>query len=308
MTESSHNKGTLVCLTLIVVATVAACITLVEQKRANSQSHDIEIAKPTLNGFSDVLWYLPNDDLLGFVEIPAGEFIMGSDPAQDRFAYANERWSDRQKQGRVDVETFYIARFETTNAQYTQYLITRDRSDNVTELAINLLPAVNVTWAESIAYCQWLEDVLKNSTATPSGIKSLLANGYHVTLPDEAQWEKAARNSDGRVYPWGNQASTQFANFQAKGPLPVGSKNCASCSYGLQDMSGNVWELTRSFYLPYPFDPQQAPDPSADALMIMRGGSFADGPNNARAATRGGVDPGARNGSIGFRIVLSADK
>ena len=67
-------------------------------------------------GFKSDAWYLPEDSLFGFVEIAAGEFIMGSNPALDRLAYENERWSSLQRQGRVELPIYYINRFETTHA------------------------------------------------------------------------------------------------------------------------------------------------------------------------------------------------
>jgi formylglycine-generating enzyme required for sulfatase activity len=74
----------------------------------------------------------------------------------------------------------------------------------------------------------------------------------------------------------------------------------------LLDMSGNVWELTRSPYQPYPYDPtDDRKNLDADALWVMRGGSFGDPERNVRAAIRGGADPGARRPFIGFRVVIS---
>jgi formylglycine-generating enzyme required for sulfatase activity len=127
-----------------------------------------------------------------------------------------------------------------------------------------------------------------------------------VTLPTEVQWEKAARGTDGRVYPWGNEPRTDLANFQGTATRPVGSVQCAECAYGLSDMSGNVWELTRTPYRDGPHDPRaQQPDLAADALWVMRGGSFADPARNVRAAIRGGADPGVRRPNIGFRLAIS---
>jgi len=92
----------------------------------------------------------------------------------------------------------------------------------------------------------------------------------------------------------------------------VGSFPCPECPYGLSDMSGNVWELTRSPYRPYPYDPTpdsldnlDSLDLDADALWVMRGGSYGDPDQNIRAAIRGGADPGARRPFIGFRVVLT---
>lgn len=88
--------------------------------------------------------------------------------------------------------------------------------------------------------------------------------------------------------------------------MKVGSFECPECPYGLSDMSGNVWELTRSPYRPYPYDPATDDiDLEPDALWVMRGGSFTDPDQNIRAAIRGGADPGARRPFIGFRVVLT---
>ncbi|MCH7666030.1 MAG: formylglycine-generating enzyme family protein, partial [Acidobacteria bacterium] len=127
-----------------------------------------------------------------------------------------------------------------------------------------------------------------------------------VGLPSEAQWEKAARGTDGRIYPWGNEPRPDRANYRGTRTTAVGSFDCPECPFGLFDMSGNVWELTRSRYQPYPYDPSDdREDLEVDALWVMRGGHFGDPERNVRAALRGGVDPGVRRPFIGFRVVIS---
>ena len=250
---------------------------------------------------------LPNDPLWGFVQIQAGDFTMGSNPVLDRLAYENERWSDRQRQGKVYLPAFYISRYETTIAQFAIFAeevgldLEQIGLDGSSNLAVH-----NVTWSDAVSYASWLETKLRSSSATPDRIKTMLQEGGQVTLPSEAEWEKAARGTDGRIFPWGSQPTSDFANFNSGEIHAVGSKSCGECAYGLSDMSGNVWEFTRSPLQDYPYNSKDDFESlSEDALWVMRGGSFADNINNVRAAVRGAVDPGVRSNTIGFRVAIS---
>lgn len=260
-----------------------------------------------LDGFLTGLFYLPDDALLGFVEVPSGNFLMGSDPAFDRQAYENERWSETQRQGTVYLDNFYINRYEVTVAQFRAFLNASGRDPQRAEYGSELdHPVSNVTWTEALAYCRWLQESLLMSASTPEALRSMLQSGWTVALPTEAQWEKAARGPDGKIYPWGMLANRDFANYAGSATTAVGSIRCPECSYGLSDMSGNVWELTRSPYQPYPYDEADDRDNlEEDALWVMRGGSYIDREGNIRAAVRGGVDPGVRSTTIGFRVVLT---
>lgn len=265
----------------------------------------------TLDGYRADAWFLPDDPLLGFVEIPAGPFVMGSDPAVDPQAYDNERWSPSNAQETVDVPAFHIGRTEVTVAQFAAYAAAtgasvagealRDPPDH---------PVAHVSWPDALAYARWLEATLRDWSGTPPTLRQRLQQGWRITLPTEAQWEKAARGGDGRVFPWGDTPRPGAANDDSGTGTTVaaGSIDCRDCAHGLHDMAGNVWELTRSPYQPYPYtDADDTDDLSGDALFIMRGGSFTDPPANTRAAVRGGADPGARRPFIGFRLVLTAE-
>jgi formylglycine-generating enzyme required for sulfatase activity len=258
-------------------------------------------------GFRADAWYLPDDELLGFVEIPSGPFRMGSDAKVDPRAFDNERWSESGEPGTVDLPLFYTGRFEVTVAQFRAFVeATRFRADPKALGGSPGHPVAFVSWPDALAYCRWLEEALRTSPGTPSAVKRLLENGWRVSLPTEAQWEKAARGTDGRIFPWGNEPRRDRANFAGTGVMPVGRFTCPECAFPLSDTSGNVWELTRSPYRAYPFDPREDNlDLDADALWVMRGGSYGDSEQNIRAAIRGGVDPGARRPFIGFRIVLT---
>jgi formylglycine-generating enzyme required for sulfatase activity len=247
-------------------------------------------------------WALPDEELLGFVEIPGGPFTMGTDVKIDAQSFDNERW-----QGSVDVPAFHIGRFEVTVAQFKAFV---DASGfKVDPQALKgppNHPVAFVSWPDALAYCRWLERGMRESPATPERLRAALKDGWRVSLPTEAEWEKAARGTDRRIYPWGSEPRKDRANFESNGTTPVGQFPCPECPYGLLDMSGNVWEWTRSPYQAYPYDPtDDRQNLEVNALWVMRGGSFADPARTVRAATRGGADPGARRPFIGFRLAIT---
>jgi formylglycine-generating enzyme required for sulfatase activity len=163
-----------------------------------------------------------------------------------------------------------------------------------------------VSWPDALEYCRWLSKALEQSPAAPPAIKALLRSGWRVTLPTEAEWEKAARGADRRIYPWGDEPLRTRANIKGSGTTPVGQFPCPECPYGLADMSGNVWEWTSSPYQPYPYDPgDDRNNLGDDALWVIRGGAFTDDARLARTTARTGADPGARRAFIGFRVALS---
>ena len=275
---------------------------------AASPSAAAAVGAASLPGFRADLLQLPDDTLLGFVEIPAGPFVMGSDPAVDSLAFDVERWSARQLQARVDLPRFFLARLETTIAQYAAFVAETGHpvGDPRALQAPPTFPVAFVSWPDALAYARWLDGALRDHPELPPGLRELLAAGYRVALPTEAQWEKGARGPDGRIYPWGDAPDPTRANFRRRGPAPVGTFDCRDCPYGLLDMAGNVWEWTRSPYQPYPFDETDDEETvDADALWVIRGGSFGDPEAFVRGANRGAADPGARRPFIGFRVALT---
>lgn len=241
-----------------------------------------------------------------FVEIPGGPFTMGAGPASDPMAFDNERWSPSAETGTLDLPTFFLARTEITVAQFAAFA--RDtgwKGDVRATSGDPAHPVTFVSWPDAVAYARWLGRQLAGSPRAAGPLAGHLRDGWQVTLPTEAQWEKAARGPDGRRFPWGAEPRRDRANFESTGTMAAGQLPCPECAYGLRDMSGNVWEWTRSPYLPYPFDPSPARvDLQADALWVMRGGHFGDAARLVRGSARGAAEPGARRAFIGFRVAV----
>ena len=301
-------RRTLAATLALVLCAAAGC-----ERPAQPTSSGTSLAPlpESLDGFRADAWFLPDDDLLGFVEIPAGPFTMGSDPAVDPRAFENERWSAVQVQGVVELPAFAIGRYEVTVAQFRAFADASGGTFALETLRGSLdQPVGSISWPDALAYCRWLEATLRDWPGTPPRLRKWLAAGWRISLPSEAEWERAARGTDGRVYPWGDVPRRDRANFGGtNAPTPAGSFECPECPFGLSDMSGNVWELTRSPYQPYPYDESNdADDLAADALFVMRGGSFMDPEGNVRAAIRGGADPGIRRPFIGFRIIITPSR
>ena len=304
-------RGPRVALALIVVALAAAVWALRDPSAAASGAAQPDL--PPLRAAEGPTtlradaWFLPDDALLGFVEVPAGPFLMGSDPDRDPLAFDNELWAETGGQAAVELPTFHMGRYEVTVAQFRAFVEEgRHRADPSALAAPADHPVANVSWTDAVSYARWLDARLRESALTPPELLRVLEDGARVTLPTEAEWEKAARGASGRVYPWGDESRRDRANFTSTGAWPVGSAQCPECSYGLLDMAGNVWEWTLTPFRAGPYDPGAAPpDLREDALWVMRGGSFADSERNVRAAVRGGADPGARRPFIGFRLAIS---
>ncbi len=227
------------------------------------------------------------------VEVPAGEFLMGSSK-DDHRALARER-----PQRRIYLSTFWVDVFEVTNARYEKCVAAGvckparqkgvARKGYYADTDAPLQPVVGVTLEDAATYCEWVGR----------------------RLPTEAEWEKAARGTDGRTYPWGNQPPTcELANFRGCGMVArtPGSYPEGVSPYGAHDMAGNVIEWTST---PYTSDylrkipDKDPPDPKRHGWRVIRGGSWGSYGVQLRAAMRRAWKPDFAGHTIGFRCVSS---
>ncbi len=223
-----------------------------------------------------------------WVTIPAGGFVRGSDRSKDLLAAGNET-----PQRQIYLSTYQIARMPVTNAQYNVFV---DATGHRTpehwhgkEIPSGKAnhPVVNVSWHDAMAFCTW------------AGAR----------LPSEAEWEKAARGTDGRLYPWGNQPpDEQCCNFNraenVDATAPVGSYPNGASLYGVLDMAGHVWEWVCDWYQSdyYSISPGSNPQgPTTGTFRVLRGGSWLDAVDAVRCADRFGIPPDYWVNSLGFR-------
>lgn len=277
---------------------------LLTRERALAGNHLALLGDPRFN--PDLL-YLPDEHLLGFVHILAGHFTMGSDKEKDTHAY-----DDELPQHKVELGDYYIARYPVTAAQFKTFVEVSGYNDVYPDALSGLPnhPVVNVTWYDAIAYCDWLTTQLPNLPGLPSELRQ----GWQVTLPSVPEWERAARGTDGRTYPWGNEFNPDKANTNLS---DIGSTSVVGCfpmgasPEGLLDACGNVWEWTRSHYEPYPYPPLGKEREKRELLTagsyiarVLRGGSWLSNKGNARCACLDRSSPDFGNNGIGFRVSL----
>ncbi len=226
--------------------------------------------------------------LLGqpMIHIPVGPFLMGSNPAQDKLADKNE-----MPQHQLHLAGYWISRYPVTAAQFKAFIRKSGHTPHGDEYMRqpDNHPIVDITWAEALAYCHWLSE----------------RTGLTITLPGEAQWEKAARGLDGRRYPWGNiPPSFQHCNFQKVTPVGHFSPQGDS-PYGCADMSGNIWEWTCSMFRPYPYRIDDGRELlEGDDTRCVRGSAFINTPKFTRCTFRYKISPHLHLNHLGFRIVM----
>ena len=223
-----------------------------------------------------------------FVVVPAGEFMMGSDDGGD----------DERPAHKVFVPEFRIAVHPVTNAQYAEFVQAAGQkpperwTDGVVPRGLDDHLVTDVNWDDAVAYCRWKSD----------------RTGLPHRLPSEAEWEKAARGTDGRTWPWGNEFDARKCNTSeggARGTTPVARYPEGRSPYGCYDMAGNVWEWTGSLYQPYPYRADDGrEDPDSRERRGLRGGAWSLGAVLARSAYRLVGTPGNAGSLVGFRCVV----
>lgn len=244
-----------------------------------------------------------------FIHIPAGPFLMGSDPARDPVAFQNE-----MPQHTVVLPNYYLSRHPVTVAQFRAFVEANNHepADPRSLQGLSNHPVVYVNWYEALTYCTWLTERLRTWDGTPLPLATLIRDqGWQVTLPSEAEWEKAARGTTGMIYPWGNTFEATRAHTEATGigeTSPVGYFPPGASPYGLMDMSGNVWEWTRGLWeFSYPYNARDGREnlhAPADSFRVLRGGAFWLDHQFVRCAYRGRLDARVVDGNFGFRVAL----
>jgi formylglycine-generating enzyme required for sulfatase activity len=220
--------------------------------------------------------------------IPAGSFAMG-----DTHGDGN---SDERPVHQVFVKAFWLDRTEVTNAQFARFAGTGAHTPegewHKEARGKEQHPVVDVTWHDAVAYCRWAEK----------------------RLPTEAEWEYAARGTDGRRYPWGNawegSRARHAGNRGEETTAPVGSYALDVSPFGILDLAGNVSEWTSTLYRPYPYSANDGrEDSNFVELRVNRGGSWSSFPPFLRSSIRDGVRPMPfRYNTLGFRCAQDAGR
>jgi formylglycine-generating enzyme required for sulfatase activity len=232
---------------------------------------------------------LDENDPVPMVTVPGGPFVMGSAGDTGR--------ADERPQRRVEIDVFMIDQVEVTNARYLAFVrATGHRNPPnpygdgmlLSAQGIDDLPVVQVTWYDAKAYCQWTKK----------------------RLPTEAEWEKAARGTDGRLFPWGNDPPTpERSNFDREWEGPqtlhrVGSLTGGDSPYGIKDMAGNAREWVEDWYGAdyYGHAPAANPaGPEKGIVRSIRGGSWHSPLSDIRASARGRGGFALQTHGTGFR-------
>jgi serine/threonine-protein kinase len=240
--------------------------------------------EPTL-GIGSTL--IREKDGMVMVFVRAGKFDMGSEVGYNEESPAHL----------VDLSAFWIDKYEVSNDQYAKCVDSGEctRPENLRNNSkasyygnptYDNYPVIHVTWMQADAYCQW-------------------AGGR---LPTEAEWEKAARGSDSRTYPWGEESLTcNLANYSGcvGDTRPVTDYERGASPFGALNMAGNVSEWVIDLYGSYSYGTAKDPTgPIVGSARVLRGGSWSSRPQYIRAASRIGENPNNSENNVGFRCVF----
>ena len=234
-------------------------------------------------------------------DVPAGLFLMGSDPSKDKVAR-----EDEQPQHSVTLAAYQIGKYPVTVAEYECFVYATGRTTPTgqdgalyeigwqTQVRERLdHPVVMVNWRDASDYAAWLTVI----------------TGQTWRLPSEAEWEKAARGADGRIYPWGDTFDAIRCNTKEGGKgttTPVGSYPTGASPYGALDMSGNVWEWTSSILKPYTSNSTTGHEQTESAeKRVIRGASWFFNASGAHTAFRADFRSDLVSSGRGFRLARS---
>ena len=222
------------------------------------------------------------------VYVPAGEFTMGTNQSEGIGPNTPRFNNDARPEHKVTVGAFYIDKTEVTNAAYkkfcdaTEYPTPPGWKNNTFPEGQNDFPVIRISWPEASAYAAWIGK----------------------RLPTEIEWEKAARGTDARLFPWGNDWDENRVVSSRDGALKVGSKLEGASPYGALDMAGNVYEWTSNWYDAYPDAPIKFAE-YGTTMKVIRGGGY-DYRSVAQTFFRSVAFPRTRSDWIGFRCARDA--
>lgn len=222
------------------------------------------------------------------VYIPAGEFTMGTNQGENLGPNTPRAYNDAQPEHKVNVTAFYLDKTEVTNAAYkkfcdaTAYPTPPGWKNNAFPAGQGEYPVSRVSWHEASAYASWVGK----------------------RLPTEIEWEKAARGTDKRLFPWGDNWEEDRVVSSRDSALQVGSKPGGASPYGALDMAGNVYEWTTSWYDAYPNAPIKFAEYGTQ-MKVIRGGGY-DFQSVAQTYFRSVAFPRMRSDWIGFRCAQDA--